>query len=237
MVAVLLLLLVSSLSASSSSDDDDPYNHLPGIGDALWLRYPLISSLARRAEYRQLIGPRAAVVCRESGGGCTTNVVKLQLDAAAEELRTGLTGLLGEQIKVSVGDTAAGARLVASVLPAQVAALGTEGFRISQVNGTVHVDAASSSGLLYGVFRLLATMQQHSPLPTNYTSKPAMERRVWELWDVRYMNSWILRACHKFSLHGCSYSLHINYRSTGTRWISHPRLRWEVLAVATRAVP
>ena len=100
-----------------------------------------------------------------------------------------MSGLLGEQIQVSVGNAAADATLVASVLPEQAAALGTEGFRISQADGIVRLDVASSSALLYGVFRLLATMQQHSLLPTNYTSKPAMERRVWQLWDVRYLQS------------------------------------------------
>ena len=187
-VAVVVLLMVSGVGATAS-DDGDRYNNLPGIGDALWLRYPLVSSLAQRAEYRQLIGTRVAVVCREGGGGCTANVVQSQLHAAAQELRTGLTGLLGEQIQVSVGDAAVDATLVASVLPAEATALGTEGFRISRADGVVRVDAATSSALLYGVFRLLATMQQHSPLPTNYTSKPAMERRVWELWDVRYLKA------------------------------------------------
>ena len=163
---------------------DDPNNNLPGIGDALWLRYPLVSSLARRAEYRQLIGTRAAVICSAGCANGGSKVARSQLQAAAQELRTGLTGLLGEQVQVSVGDDTADATLVASVLPAQAAALGAEGFRISRAGGVVRVDAASSSALLYGVFRLLATMQQHRALPTDYTSKPAMERRVWELWDV-----------------------------------------------------
>jgi alpha-glucuronidase len=185
---VAVVMLVLDAGASISPDHDDPYNQVPGIGDALWLRYPLISSLARRAEYKQLVGNRVAVVCREGDRGLVS-VVKSQLDAAAQELRTGLSGLLGEQIQVSVGNEAADATLVASVLPEQAAALGTEGFRISQADGIVRLDVASSSALLYGVFRLLATMQQHSLLPTNYTSKPAMERRVWQLWDVRYLQS------------------------------------------------
>ena len=68
-----------------------------------------------------------------------------------------MTGLLGEQVQVSVGDAAVDATLVASVLPAEATALGTEGFRISRADGVVRVDAATSSALLYGVFRLLAT--------------------------------------------------------------------------------
>lgn len=83
-----------------------------------------------------------------------------------------------QQVEVAVG-SADGATLVASVRPAQVAMLGPEGFRIARVDGVVGVEATSSSALLYGIFRLLATMQQHNALPTNYTSTPAMERRVW----------------------------------------------------------
>eukprot|EP01043_Picozoa_sp_COSAG02_P031587 COSAG02_NODE_2068_length_9943_cov_5.977245_12_plen_281_part_00 len=235
---VAVVMLVSGAGASISSGDDDHYNMLPGIGDALWLRYPLISSLARRAEYIQLIGTRVAVFYREDDEG-TAYVVKSQLDAAAQELRTGLSGLLGEQIQVTVGKAAADATLVASVLPAEAAALGTEGFRISQADGIVRLDAASSSALLYGVFRFLATMQQHGPVPANYTSKPAMERRVWQLWDVRatFNHGSPARAFSYLGAHPCPNSLHANLHCTGTRRSSHPRLRREVLAVATCVVP
>eukprot|EP01052_Picozoa_sp_SAG31_P015173 SAG31_NODE_967_length_10684_cov_58.582239_11_plen_236_part_00 len=79
---------------SDDTDHDDPNNNLPGIGDALWLRYPLVSSLARREEYRRLVGGRAAVVC--DGADCDAKDVRSQLRAAAQELRDGLAGLLGQ---------------------------------------------------------------------------------------------------------------------------------------------
>jgi hypothetical protein len=47
----------------------------------------------------------------------------------------------------------------------------------------VRVEAASASGLLYGAFKLLSLLQQHKPIPRRYESAPAMERRVWNLWD------------------------------------------------------
>ena len=174
-------VVISLKTLDEAALTDDP-NHLPGIGDALWLRYPLVSSSVRLEEYRHQIGTRAAVVC--AGGVCDGKVARSQLQAAAEELRAGLSGLLGEKVEVSVGGAAGGSTLVASVLPAQAAALGKEGFRISRGGGTVRVDAASSSSLLYGVFRLLATMQQNKALPTILTSTPAVELRVFELWDV-----------------------------------------------------
>jgi hypothetical protein len=64
--------------------------------------YPLVSSLARRAEYRQLIGTHAAVVCGDEAA-CGSTVVRSQLQAAAQELRTGLAGLLGAQVQVGMG--------------------------------------------------------------------------------------------------------------------------------------
>ena len=36
---------------------------------------------------------------------------------------------------------------------------------------------------MYGTFRLLATMQQHKTIPLDDESIPAMELRVWDLWD------------------------------------------------------
>ena len=45
------------------SADVNDLNNVEGIGDPLWLRYPLVSDEARLAEYRSLLGDRAAVVC------------------------------------------------------------------------------------------------------------------------------------------------------------------------------
>eukprot|EP01052_Picozoa_sp_SAG31_P068660 SAG31_NODE_27468_length_425_cov_1.426380_1_plen_108_part_01 len=63
-------------------------------------------------------------------------------------------------------------------------ALGSEGFHIGRSpNGQVTLRAASSSGVLYGAFRLLSYLQRMEPLPTNFTSVPAMKLRVFDLWD------------------------------------------------------
>ena len=47
----------------------------------------------------------------------------------------------------------------------------------------MRIEAATSSGLLYGAFKLLSLVQQHKAIPQGYQSSPAMEHRVWDLWD------------------------------------------------------
>jgi alpha-glucuronidase len=129
------------------------------------------------------------VVCT-AGASCGDAISRSQLSAAAAELQTGLRGLLGTVFTATVTTKAqppaAGTRLAASVLGgAASTALGTEGFRIRQdaSSKTVHIEAASSSGLLYGTFKLLSLVQQHKVIPQDYESAPAMELRVWDLWD------------------------------------------------------
>ena len=155
--------------------------------DPLWLRYPLVSG-GQLAGYRLLLGTSAAVLCT-TGAPCGDTISQSQLKAAAAELQTGLHGLLGTAFTATVTSKApaAGTRLVASVLAAGAAsaALGKEGFRIRQDTSakTVHIEAATPSGLLYGTFNLLSLVQQHEAIPRDYESAPAMELRVWDLWD------------------------------------------------------
>ena len=154
--------------------------------DPLWLRYPLVSEGQLLAGYRSLLGASAAVICT-AGAPCGDAISRSQLSAAAAELQSGLRGLLGTAFTATVtAKPAAGTNLTASVLGgAASAALGKEGFRIRQdpSSKTVHIEAATSSGLLYGTFKLLSLIQQHKAIPQDYESAPAMEFRVWDLWD------------------------------------------------------
>jgi alpha-glucuronidase len=117
--------------------------------------------------------------------GCKDAISLSQLKASAEELSIGLQGLLGEKaytVSVMTDKPApAGTKLVLNVLGGT--SLGLEGFRILRDSGIVHVEAGTSSGLLYGVFSLLSLIQQHKAIPENFESVPAMELRVWDLWD------------------------------------------------------
>lgn len=89
----------------------------PGF-DPLWLRYPRVPA-AQLAGYRSLLGTSAAVVCA-AGAPCGDAASQAQLSAAAAELQTGLSGLLGTAFTATVTSkpAAAGTRLVASVLGA-----------------------------------------------------------------------------------------------------------------------
>ena len=188
MVAAILMVIVIGDPLQAAEEE------VLGLGrqekaffDPLWLRYPLVSDSARLAEYRSLLGDSAAVVC--SAAGCKNARSLSQLEASAEELTAGLRGLLGEKAyTVTVMTTTdrpapVGTKLVASVLGANAkVSLGQEGFRIRRTMASVHIEASTSSGLLYGVFRLLATLQQHKEIQDLETA-PAMDLRMWDLWD------------------------------------------------------
>ena len=198
LLSLLLILLASAAMASSAPLVPAPAPP-PGF-DPLWLRYPIVSGAAGHsggggsssqqllAEYRSLLGTSAVVACE----ACGDAISRSQLSATAEELQTGLRGLLGTVFNATVrtGEApAAGAevRLLATVLRDDAAPeLGTEGFRIRQSaapGDVVHIEAATPSGLLYGAFKLLSLIQQHKDIPRSYDSNPAMELRVWDLWD------------------------------------------------------
>lgn len=195
---ILLLGFVSSLrlrrataaaAATAAIEPADDSSVVEGIGDPLWLRYPRVSDRARLAEYRALLadgsgGGSAVIVC----GGCASDAVtQEQLNAAAEELQSGMRGLLGLAYKVVVSKHAApaGTKLVMAVVAAAADVLGDEGYRVVHEDAmdVLRVEAGSSSGLLYGMFRLLSTMQTKQPLRQDYTSVPAMSLRVLNLWD------------------------------------------------------
>ena len=164
----------------------------PGF-DPLWLRYPRVPA-AQLAGYRSLLGTSAAVVCA-AGAPCGDAASQAQLSAAAAELQTGLSGLLGTAFTAAVTSKppVAGTRLVASVLGAGAPSppLGKEGFRLRRDPSakTVRLEAGAPSGLLYGVFKLLSLLQQHKPIPAEYESAPAMGLRVWDLCEPASLSS------------------------------------------------
>ena len=192
--AAALALLLAAAAGAAVDDEESSGPQVPPPEpsfDALWLRYPQVSGGAagQLAGYRSLLGISAAVICAVDAP-CKDSTSRSQLAAVAAELQTGLRGLLGTAFNATVNTKAqplpAGTRLVARVLGgAAASALGKEGFRIRQDlnTKTVHIEAAISSGLLYGAFKLLSLIQQNKAIPQKYDSTPAMEFRVWNLWD------------------------------------------------------
>lgn len=184
-VAALLQCLLLAVAAEDPPESVDP----------LWLRYPQVAHRGRLLSYREALGGGVAVAAE---GPAPSGAALAQLQTAAAELELGLSGLLGHRVPVSCcaaaavrdqdgGAGAAGGRLLVSVGNTSAAdrALGLEGFRISRSppSGQVTLRAASPSGVIYGAFRLLSYLQRGEPLPTSFTSVPAMKLRVFDLWD------------------------------------------------------
>jgi alpha-glucuronidase len=195
--AALALALWCLVADAAAAAEPEP----PGV-DPLWLRYPQVAHRKSLLAYREALGGGVSVTA--DGAKPPTGATLVQLRAAASELEMGLSGLLGRHVPASccraaastaaseaadgsAAAPAAAGRLLVSVGNASASdrALGPEGFRItrSPTGQVTSLRAASSSGALYGAFRLLGYLQRGEPLPSNLTSIPAMKLRVFDLWD------------------------------------------------------
>ena len=168
---MLVLLLLSLSWHTNGAADRAP------AADPLYLQFhPIPTTSPNRPAYNALVGAgKLAIVGRATDRQSTT------LLQAAEELRQALRTLLGRNISVSCCDAAAAtnAKVLVNVTSTR---LTPEAFVLSPTNGVL---ASRPSGALYGVYRLLALMQQDAPLPRagNLVSAPATNLRVWDLWD------------------------------------------------------
>jgi len=153
--------------------------HAEQVLDELWLRLPLVADANRLAEYRLQL-PSVQV-----RGDSHADVAQLQ--TIAVELSDGLSNLLGQHVPATCcSGTAVAADapgLLVDVSATAAGALGSEGFRLTTSPRGVVLSAHTASGALYGAFRLLSRVQRALPLPSNQTSVPAMQLRIWDLWD------------------------------------------------------
>ncbi len=172
---ILTALAIVLLFMTTAARSEDGYR--------LWLRYaalPEKSAEIYRAQIKSLIVQDSSPT----------------LDAARNELETGLNGLL----KIKISDTQNsldGALIVARKnspliadlkLEKQLAALGNEGFIIRSVkikNKNVTVIASNGeTGALYGVFHFLRLIQTLQPTGNlNITEKPLLQLRMLNHWD------------------------------------------------------
>lgn len=171
-LAFLLLLLSVMLPAGARAE----------TGYDLWLRYQPVEP-----EWRERYAAAATHVIVPSRGPT--------VDAALDELRRGLEGMLGHapvRRETMTGDGAivlgtAKSPLIASLnLP--LGPLGREGFliRSATIGGKrVTVIAANQDvGVLYGVFRLLELMQTRQPIDDlDLADAPRLRVRVLNHWD------------------------------------------------------
>jgi alpha-glucuronidase len=171
------IVLLSILSFAAPLRAEDGYE--------LWLRYPRVADAARLAEYRAALP--ALVMDVESATA----------RAARDELRRGLRGLLGTEVRV-VGEAPRGAFLLAGTpampiirslgLDAELRAAGNEGYviRTMTVGGrrATVIAANRDIGVLYGAFHLLRLLQTHAPLAgIDVRESPRIQRRVLDHWD------------------------------------------------------
>jgi alpha-glucuronidase len=167
--AALVLLGLLALPPAARAED----------GYELWLRYPLVADAARLAEYRS--GITAVVV---AGNSPTARVVR-------DELTRGIRGLLGTDIGSSggregvvVAGTATSPAIAALSLQSELARIGTEGYVITRVPGTIAIAANSEIGMLYGAFAFLRLLQLHQPIDSlAIVETPRLRHRILNHWD------------------------------------------------------
>lgn len=161
-------------------------------GYRLWLRYDPISDASLRQSYAaaitEIVVPAAPD--RPAWAGGTIN-------AARDELVTGLRGLLGSDVPVVDTPSRAGSLLLANPRQPEIAAIisesdlrvaSEEGFVLRRVTldgePRIVIVANRDIGLLYGAFALLRHLQTHQPIENlNIVSAPKIQRRLLNHWD------------------------------------------------------
>ncbi|RAJ97736.1 alpha-glucuronidase [Larkinella arboricola] len=159
---LLFFVLLTSLCHAGAPDRDDGYR--------LWLKYDLINDASRRAAYAR------------SAPFIVLNSNSPVLKTAAEELQTGLRGLLGKTVPIvaSAGGKTGGIILKTDTSLPQ---LNDEGYQIrSQPNITI--SGKTDAGVLYGAFAFLRHLQTGQPIGNlALTSNPKIRVRMLNHWD------------------------------------------------------
>lgn len=154
-------------------------------GYRLWLRYDRIEDRALLQQYSN------QVTAIQQAASTPT------LQAAQQELQTGLQGLLGRQVSVQttlvngsvIIGTPATVSLISSLVPAQqLQAAGAEGFVIATaVSGgknVIVITGNAQAGVLYGVFHFLRLLQTHQSIKQlSVVSAPKIRLRMLDHWD------------------------------------------------------
>ncbi|HMH24676.1 MAG TPA: alpha-glucuronidase family glycosyl hydrolase [Puia sp.] len=159
-------------------------------GYRLWLRYDLIKNGKILQEYRSAISGILFAGPAASNGAPA-------LSAAKTELLTGLQGLLGkkipEQQNIMEGSILAGTigsypSIAILLRDRHLEIRGEEGFALfSATLGGKHclvITGNTSTGVLYGVFRLLRLIQEQQPVGNlAITDAPTIRYRILDHWD------------------------------------------------------
>ena len=176
----LFVLCIMMVSRQGLSRADDGYR--------LWMKYDKITDQAKLAEYQKLI---SSIIVDGDPDVHRDRVVR-------DELRKGLSGLLGRDIPVAESVSQGGSVIVGTtenselvrglITPAAFKRMGPEGFFISStaIEGkpAIVIAANKDTGLLYGAFGLLRLIQTGADLTTfELVSTPKIQYRLLNHWD------------------------------------------------------
>ncbi len=155
-------------------------------GYNLWLRYAKVNDSVLLEKYSKVLDNVSVL-----GNSAT-------LDAVQSELNRGINGLIDKTPQVNGNFTASTTVLIGKAsdlaeianidVKEAVKKLGAEGFLIThkknQDADLIVITANTDIGVLYGSFRFLNLLQEHSNTDTlNLTSVPKIEHRVLNHWD------------------------------------------------------
>ncbi|MFD2935696.1 alpha-glucuronidase family glycosyl hydrolase [Spirosoma flavum] len=153
------------LSTTSYADD----------GYRLWLKYDLIKDVAKRDDY-----VRSAQFIVLNGN---SQILK----SAADELQTGLQGLLGKSVPLiaNAGNRTGGIVLTVADAPnADAQTLTSEGYKVLPKQNNIAIVSKTEKGVLYGVFALLRQIQTGQLVNNlSLTSNPKIQYRLLNHWD------------------------------------------------------
>jgi alpha-glucuronidase len=194
-LSALVIFIVVSVPGAARAED----------GYRLWLRYDRIANVSVRQGYDAALTEIVMAEPPARFGGAT-------LDAARDELVTGLRGLLGHDVPVAAKPTRDGALIVGTPANPEVEALvaehdlraaGEEGYILRRINVDGHprvlLAANRPVGLLYGAFALLRHLQTEQPMDSlHVVSAPRIQRRVLNHWDD--LNGFVTRGYAGHSL-------------------------------------
>ena len=171
----MFLLLLAFLAVS-------PTASTPTTDDPLWLRYDPIPNPSPYAHLKTIAIHSTASVCHDP-------IQVAALNGIADELSTGLSGLLARPISSTITchphhsyNTVQNTTTALTVSISNANTQTPEGFTLT--TAPYSIIANTPSGGLYGTFRFLSVLQQHKTPATTFTSSPAMKIRAWDLWDT-----------------------------------------------------
>ena len=162
-----LLLLIGSLAQAQSTPPDEGYR--------LWLKYDRLKDTSGRNDY----GLWSKFIVLNSNHPT--------LKAAADELQTGLSGLLGQSVPVlTKADRHTGGIILEVTAHPDSATqkLNEEGYVIAKRQGNLVISGKTEKGVLYGAFawlRHLQTGQSLAALPL--ADSPKVKFRMLNHWD------------------------------------------------------